>query len=426
MSAKKRNPAQKTPTFGPRDPRPKPFAGLVFLILGLLVALAVANYNWMQVTRYGEIQDQNLIGIFGAHVGYYSLKILGLAGYALPVLPFWLAYVFFRPFPRKGLIKKLLPVSLIFLSLAVFGAMFQIETAGNTKAVINAVGAESAPLQQVLNTVAQNDFPYGWGGWNGFHAYAGFLYHFLGMVGSLVVFGVLSAFSLVFLLFDNLGRDARNLVSVRLAAWVAGRADRAAARRERRELKRLAREQQRAARRAARLRKAKPEPAAAKEAASAGSPPPSTRERRLSIGRGEEARPFDPIFETEEPLDDSPEEPARTSARPAEAGAAPKPIKLAGAKNARDEAAKGAHLRIIAGEETRKAQVKLPEKKGNYKFPPMRLLPEPIGQWVRNEPDLRARRRLLCDHLASLTDGQAIRAYKRLYEPDFGALMDLY
>jgi dGTPase len=57
---------------------------------------------------------------------------------------------------------------------------------------------------------------------------------------------------------------------------------------------------------------------------------------------------------------------------------------------------------------------------------PLRLLPEPIGQWVRNEPDLRARRRLLCDHLASLTDGQAIRAYKRLYEPDFGALMDLY
>jgi dGTPase len=57
---------------------------------------------------------------------------------------------------------------------------------------------------------------------------------------------------------------------------------------------------------------------------------------------------------------------------------------------------------------------------------PLRLLPEPIGQWVRNAPDATARRRLLCDHLASLTDGQAIRAYKRLFEPDFGALMDLY
>ena len=44
------------------------------------------------------------------------------------------------------------------------------------------------------------------------------------------------------------------------------------------------------------------------------------------------------------------------------------------------DAAKGAHLRIIAGEEVRKADArKLPEKRGNYKFPPMRLLAEPAA-----------------------------------------------
>lgn len=57
---------------------------------------------------------------------------------------------------------------------------------------------------------------------------------------------------------------------------------------------------------------------------------------------------------------------------------------------------------------------------------PLRLLPEPINQWIHTETDPDRKRRLLCDHLASLTDGQAIRAYKRLYEPDFGTLMDLY
>lgn len=57
---------------------------------------------------------------------------------------------------------------------------------------------------------------------------------------------------------------------------------------------------------------------------------------------------------------------------------------------------------------------------------PLRIMPEPINQWVRNEPQPGGKRRLLCDYLASLTDGQAIRAYKRLYEPDFGTLMDLY
>ncbi|MGC9452531.1 MAG: dGTP triphosphohydrolase [Oceanipulchritudo sp.] len=57
---------------------------------------------------------------------------------------------------------------------------------------------------------------------------------------------------------------------------------------------------------------------------------------------------------------------------------------------------------------------------------PLRILPEPLGKWVNNEPEPVAKRRLLCDYLASLTDGQAVRAYKRLYEPDFGSLMDLH
>lgn len=56
----------------------------------------------------------------------------------------------------------------------------------------------------------------------------------------------------------------------------------------------------------------------------------------------------------------------------------------------------------------------------------LRLLPDPLHGWIQQEDSARGRWRLLCDHLASLTDGQAIRTYKRLFEPEFGALMDLY
>jgi dGTPase len=56
----------------------------------------------------------------------------------------------------------------------------------------------------------------------------------------------------------------------------------------------------------------------------------------------------------------------------------------------------------------------------------LRLLPEPICSWIEAATQPRQKQRLLCDHLSSLTDGQAIRAYKRLFEPDFGTLMDLY
>lgn len=57
---------------------------------------------------------------------------------------------------------------------------------------------------------------------------------------------------------------------------------------------------------------------------------------------------------------------------------------------------------------------------------PLQLLPEPTATWMRQESNPQARYRIICDHLSSLTDGQAIRAYKRLFHPDFGTLMDLY
>jgi dGTPase len=49
---------------------------------------------------------------------------------------------------------------------------------------------------------------------------------------------------------------------------------------------------------------------------------------------------------------------------------------------------------------------------------PLNILPEPVGLWVEKAASAAEKRRLVCDHLASLTDGQAIRAYKRLFDPD--------
>ena len=56
----------------------------------------------------------------------------------------------------------------------------------------------------------------------------------------------------------------------------------------------------------------------------------------------------------------------------------------------------------------------------------LRILPDPINHWIRQSTDEAEKRRFLCDHLSALTDGQAVRAYKRLYEPGFGTLMELY
>jgi len=57
---------------------------------------------------------------------------------------------------------------------------------------------------------------------------------------------------------------------------------------------------------------------------------------------------------------------------------------------------------------------------------PLNILPEPISTWVREAESAREKDRIVCDHLSSLTDGQAVRFYKKLFVPEFGSLMDLY
>lgn len=53
------------------------------------------------------------------------------------------------------------------------------------------------------------------------------------------------------------------------------------------------------------------------------------------------------------------------------------------------------------------------------------LLPDFTEKYVRHEKDMNRRARLICDYIAGMTDVFAIRTYKRLFDPDFGSIMDL-
>ncbi len=55
----------------------------------------------------------------------------------------------------------------------------------------------------------------------------------------------------------------------------------------------------------------------------------------------------------------------------------------------------------------------------------LRLLPESFDRIIRLKDSPRACARVLCDYIAGMTDGFAIRTYKRLYDPDFGSLLDI-
>jgi dGTPase len=53
------------------------------------------------------------------------------------------------------------------------------------------------------------------------------------------------------------------------------------------------------------------------------------------------------------------------------------------------------------------------------------LLPADTAAEIAAAPDVAGRARLVCDFLAGMTDGYAVRTYKRLFVPDFGSIGDL-
>jgi len=56
---------------------------------------------------------------------------------------------------------------------------------------------------------------------------------------------------------------------------------------------------------------------------------------------------------------------------------------------------------------------------------PLSILPHEIAGWIAAEDEDKAKIRRLCDFLAGLTDGEAVRLYRRLFDPDFGSITDL-
>jgi dGTPase len=53
------------------------------------------------------------------------------------------------------------------------------------------------------------------------------------------------------------------------------------------------------------------------------------------------------------------------------------------------------------------------------------LFPTSVERAVLQETLPQRRVRVMCDYLAGMTDGFAIRTYKRLFDPDFGSLMEI-
>ncbi|MCC5835532.1 MAG: DNA translocase FtsK [Opitutales bacterium] len=365
---KRRDKKPSSPTtFEPKTSARKWLYGLITLILGILSALAIFDYHPDQnpmVTTHPL--DQNLIGEWGGAFAFYTTLALGVTAWILPLTLFWMTYMFWGGHARRLRLPKLFYIVLYTVCASVFAAILYAE-----------VFVDADP----------NKYRFGLGGWLGSAIYNGYLQNIIGMVGTLVVFGVTAAFSLGFVLADNLLADSFRAARKQASLWAERRANQSpqkkAEREQRLKEKEIARIEKEALRKAAKeqeledkkaskakrpslfkrlfgARKAKPAEAPRRPSASGIEPLPSLQgESPAVIRKAPTPKPPPPEPEPEpEPI--VVEKPAPRRAPAAEPKTA-------------------SELKIIASEQTRKASINRPEKKGDYRFPPMRLLSEPVA-----------------------------------------------
>jgi dGTPase len=56
---------------------------------------------------------------------------------------------------------------------------------------------------------------------------------------------------------------------------------------------------------------------------------------------------------------------------------------------------------------------------------PLRILPNAVSQLLEKARTEKEKLRFICDHIAGMTDGGAMRTYRRLSDPDFSSIVDL-
>ena len=328
------NPKSDTDIKPPRQAFRWLWAGLC-LLFATLIFLSIWDYSPSQSSLHSTSPtESNMVGRFGVVVSEYLVLALGGMSWLIPLFLGWLAVLFIaRDRRHKAAIGS------VMIGMTITGA-----------ALLSVIGVV------FLDKTIYHAGP---GGAIGNLLYARFMEVYLGNVGSSLILGALYLGGLVYLLSPSLP-DTGHVISGAFASW---RERRAAAREERRELKRLAKlaereeKERRQQEKEEQRRLLKEEKEAAKQfirdAKSGGSsklfgeidPEPPAK---VSLPRTPAPKPAPKAPETPPPAPEVKKPPLSEA------------------------------LKFIAPEQTKKARAKLPESIGNYTFPSIDLLDEPV------------------------------------------------
>ena len=351
----KKKVARKKVVSQPRKIGSRPVWALLFFTLAALVFVAVFDYNSGQY-HADPPTDTNLVGQFGSFLGFHGFHYFGVSIWLFPLYLLWMGVRFLiQQDPRKRLITGLV-------------ALGSLICASGLAAMMGDVG-------QAQGGVFENQLSNGFGGVIGELIAPVILQPFIGPFGSFLILLMGFVVGSVIVFTDNFGRFLdyiQNVYNGFLAERAASKEERSALRAERGEAKRLAKEEVAAAK-----AQYKADRAAAKAGKKSQAVLTEDQEdeedvadddgRRPSLlpasmtslaGLKREvankklpAKPVKPLLEEpESPIE--PIEPPKPKFDPS-------------------------MIKVVAEEKTEKAVASIPERRGDYVFPPLSLLAEP-------------------------------------------------
>jgi len=358
----KKKVARKKVVSQPRKIGSRPVWALLFFTLAALVFVAVFDYNSGQY-HADPPTDTNLVGQFGSFLGFHGFHYFGVSIWLFPLYLLWMGVRFLiQQDPRKRLITGLV-------------ALGSLICASGLAAMMGDVG-------QAQGGVFENQLSNGFGGVIGELIAPVILQPFIGPFGSFLILLMGFVVGSVIVFTDNLGRFLdyiQNVYNGFLAERAASKEERSALRAERGEAKRFAKEE---------VAAAKAQYKADRAAAKAG----KKSQAVLTEDQEDEEDVADDDGRRPSLLPASMTSPAGLKREVANKKLPAKPVKpLLEEPESPIEPPKPkfdpSMIKVVAEEKTEKAVASIPERRGDYVFPPLSLLAEPQVAGTISEED---------------------------------------
>lgn len=356
----------------PRKAQSRPIWALLFMSFAVLVLVSIFDYNSGQFNA-SPATDTNLVGHFGSFIGFYGYHIFGVAIWLFPIFLLWLGVRFMiQQEPRKRLITSAVSVVCLFCAAG--------------------LAAMLASPDQAPGGIFENQLSNGFGGIIGEFLAPKFMEPLVGPFGTFMVLFMGLVIGSIIVFTDNLGRfldyaqDAyRNFLESRAVSKEERKelkAAKAEAKRQSKIEQLREKEQSKADSKAAKkVEKAKPTPEPEEEDEEAVDVKDGRRPSLLS------GVPSAPPGLKAAPASTAAAKPTR-AAKPKAAAKTPEPVEEPDVEEVKKPKFDPSMIKVISGEKAEKAAVaNIPERRGDYVFPPLKLLAEPQDAGVTHTED---------------------------------------